>query len=248
MMRNRWIAALLALLTLCALLPAAQGESMLWLCPGCGMKNDQSFQFCPYCGTERPACLQCPRCNYQTSDLSYVYCPMCGATLLAVGSATATATPQPYIYGHTVDRLATRSGPSTDFTGTGTYRVEDQDVPIFSVAYDVNGVAWVQCEVSYGGALRRVYTGLKRFDATTVDLSQVRVETGYTEAKRAQIPAGASLRYGPGVEYGLYLEDQERQPVLVIHVENNWAQVQSTQAKTPWRAWIQQDQLTYLSQ
>ena len=59
--------------------------------------------------------------------------------------------------GHTIDRLSTRSGPSTDFTGTGTYQVKDQDVPIFSVSYDVNGVAWVQCEVSYGGGIK--YSG-----------------------------------------------------------------------------------------
>ena len=157
----------------------------------------------------------------------------------------STATPQPYIYGHTIDRLSTRSGPSTDFTGTGTYQVKDQDVPIFSVAYDVNGVAWVQCEVSYGGALRRVYTGLKRFDATTVDLSKVRAESSYTEEQRASLPHQTTLRYGPGTEYGVYQQDADPQPVLVIHVENGWAQIQSTEAETPWRAWVMESEITY---
>ena len=198
MLLKRYTALALVLLFLWALTPVAQGESQFWQCPGCSQWNSQSYQFCPHCGTQRPTYRQCPNCHYQTTDTAYTYCPVCGTVLQTVSGALPTATPQPYIYGHTIDRLSTRSGPSTDFTGTGTYQVKDQDVPIFSVAYDVNGVAWVQCEVSYGGALRRVYTGLKRFDATTVDLSKVRAESSYTEAQRASLPHQTTLRYGPG--------------------------------------------------
>lgn len=248
---KRCFAILLSLMMLWAVVPVAQGESTLWLCPGCSRWNSQTYQFCPYCGTERPEWLQCPRCNFQTSDTSYVYCPLCGATLQAAGtSATAapTATPQPYILGHTIDRLATRTGPSTDFTGGGAYQVKDQDIPIFSVAYDVNGVTWVQCEISYGGSLRRLYTGLKRFDATTVDLSKIRVESSYTSARQARLLANATLRYGPGAAYGLYQQGAESQTVLVIYVENGWAQIQSTQAETPWRAWVSVNEIFYTDQ
>lgn len=188
MLLKRYTALALVLLFLWALTPVAQGESQFWQCPGCSQWNSQSYQFCPHCGTQRPTYRQCPNCHYQTTDTAYTYCPVCGTVLQTLSGVLPTATPQPYIYGHTIDRLSTRSGPSTDFTGTGTYQVKDQDVPIFSVAYDVNGVAWVQCEVSYGGALRRVYTGLKRFDATTVDLSKVRAESSYTEAQRPACP------------------------------------------------------------
>lgn len=242
---KRCVALMLSFTLLWALAPGAQGESQLWQCSGCSRWNSASYQYCPYCGAERLDYMLCPNCHYQTADTAYVYCPVCGAALQAVSGAAPTATPQPYIYGHTIDRLATRSGPSTDFTGTGTYQVKDQDVPIFSVAYDVNGVAWVQCEVSYGGALRRVYTGLKRFDATTVDLSQVRAESQDTQARKAQLPGKATLRYGPGTEYGVYREDVASQPVLVMYVENGWAQIQSTKAETPWRAWIAESSLSY---
>lgn len=245
MLLKRYTALALVLLFLWALTPVAQGESQFWQCPGCSQWNSQSYQFCPHCGTQRPTYRQCPNCHYQTTDSAYTYCPVCGTVLQTLSGVLPTATPQPYIYGHTIDRLSTRSGPSTDFTGTGTYQVKDQDVPIFSVAYDVNGVAWVQCEVSYGGALRRVYTGLKRFDATTVDLSKVRAESSYTEAQRASLPHQTTLRYGPGTEYGVYRQDADPQPVLVIHVENGWAQIQSTEAETPWRAWVMESEITY---
>ena len=91
----------------------------------------------------------------------------------------------------------------------------------------------------------RVYTGLKRFDATTVDLSKVRAESSYTEAQRASLPHQTTLRYGPGTEYGVYRQDADPQPVLVIHVENGWAQIQSTEAETPWRAWVMESEITY---
>ncbi len=67
-------------------------------------------------------------------------------------------------------RLATRTGPTTEYTEPGTFYLEGSYVKIVSIAYDENGVPWVQCEISEGYGLMRVYTGLKRFDAATVAL------------------------------------------------------------------------------
>lgn len=200
---KRCVALMLSFTLLWRWAPGRPGGKPALQCPGCSRWNSASYQYCPYCGAGTPRLHAVPQ--LPLPDRRHRLCLLPRMRRGAPGCfrrGRPPATPQPYIYGHTIDRLATRSGPSTDFTGTGTYQVKDQDVPIFSVAYDVNGVAWVQCEVSYGGALRRVYTGLKRFDATTVDLSQVRAESQDTQARKAQLPGKATLRYGPGTEYG----------------------------------------------
>ena len=225
------------LLSLLLLFGAALADESTWQCPSCEATCSSSFQFCPYCGAERVR--QCQSCGYTATDARYTYCPECGEPLPA--STTAVS----YVTGHTVDNLSTRSGPSTDFTDLGTYRLKDQDVRIFSICYDANEVAWVQCEITYGGAMRRVYTGLKRFDAQTVDLSLVREEIGLDEAPLATVAEGATLRYGPGTQYGLCKQAMATRDVAVISEENGWAQVQFLADETPWRAWVLTSDLTY---
>ena len=50
------------------------------------------------------------------------------------------------------DDLATRSGPGTQFTGCGSYRMKGQTVTALHYAYDNGGVLWVEIEFPYKGS------------------------------------------------------------------------------------------------
>lgn len=141
--------------------------------------------------------------------------------------ATVAPANQAVLTGLTIDNLATRSGPATEFSGLGTYKVKGQYVTLVDIAYDVNGVGWVQAEVPYGGALRRVYTGLKRFDTSTFDLSALRQETPLNQD--AEVVRDVTPRYGPGTSYGSYgdtLSITGGTAVTLIAYEGDYAQVQ----------------------
>jgi len=136
------------------------------------------------------------------------------------------------------DSLATRSGPATQYRETGTYQVKGEYVRLVSLAYDGGGLCWVQCEVLYGNTLRRVYTGLQRFDAATFDLDGVPEEAplGY----QAKVTATSKAMYGPGDGYGAYaqLTVDKGQTVTVIAVESDYAQVEWTTSTQSYRAWV----------
>ena len=149
------------------------------------------------------------------------------------------------VEGLAIDRLATRSGPATEYRDTGTYRVEGEYVRLISRAYDRNGLCWVQCEVLYGNKLRRVYTGLKRFDTATFDLSSVPEEVPLDY--QAKVTATSKAMYGPGDGYGTYAEltVDQGQTVTMIAVENDYAQVEWTTSIQSYRAWVPVHTLRY---
>ena len=142
------------------------------------------------------------------------------------------------IEGLTIDNLSTRSGPSTGYNDTGTYRVKGTYVRLISCAYDKNDLCWVQCDIPYGNKLRRVYTGLKRFDTTTFDLSALPVEVPTEERVRVSVTAKAM--YGPGTDYATYsdLTLEKGQTVHLIALENGYAQVEWTVDTQRYRAWV----------
>ena len=84
------------------------------------------------------------------------------------------------IYGLTIDRLATRKGPGTQYEGGGTYNVKGEYIRILSRAYDKrNGIWWVKCEIPYHGQTRVLWTGWKRFDSTVTDLNSIPIDPEY---------------------------------------------------------------------
>jgi len=136
----------------------------------------------------------------------------------------------------TIERLATRSGPSTAYRETGTYDVKGEHVRVISLAYDHNDVCWVQCEVTYRNKLRRVYTGLKRFDADSFDVEGMPVEE--IPEDKVKVTATSKAMYGPGEGYDTYesLTVDKGQSVIVIAVENDYAQVEWTTSIQSYRA------------
>lgn len=93
-------------------------------------------------------------------------------------------------------RVASRSGPGTNYDELGSYHETGYILTVLSRAYDDrNGIWWLQVELNYGSELRRVYTGLKRVD---IDINDVQDEYPlfYARVKSSNIPY-----YGPGTIY-----------------------------------------------
>ena len=82
------------------------------------------------------------------------------------------------IYGLTINKLATRKGPGTQYDGGGTYNVKGQKIKVLAKAWDKrNSIWWVKCEIPYHGEIRVLWTGYKRFDKSTLPLELLPEET-----------------------------------------------------------------------
>jgi uncharacterized protein YraI len=145
----------------------------------------------------------------------------------------------------TIENLATRSGPGTGYRETGTYRVKGKSVVVISRAYDRNDLCWLQCEVLYRDKVRRVYTGLKRFDAASFDLESVPEEAPLDYS--AKVTATSKAQYGPGDAYGTYgsLTVDKGQTVTIIAIEGDYAQVEWETTEQKYRAWVPVNTLRY---
>ena len=51
------------------------------LCSNCGKEFNDEFEFCPYCGTEKPKQKICPKCKLEPS-IEFSFCPKCGTELV----------------------------------------------------------------------------------------------------------------------------------------------------------------------
>lgn len=112
----------------------------IWYCPVCGKRNDNNY--CPADGTRRP------------DDVS------------SGGNQTQ------YASGYAVlnSKLATRTGPGTQYDEPGTFLSSGSQVRVLSRAYDSrNEIWWVQVEFSENGTLYRAYTGAKRFNGLNLN-------------------------------------------------------------------------------
>lgn len=78
------------------------------------------------------------------------------------------------LFGLTIDKLATRKGPGTQYEGGGTYSVKGEFIEVLAKAYDKrNGIWWVKCVIPYHGEERILWTGYKRFDKNTLPLEMI---------------------------------------------------------------------------
>lgn len=101
----------------------------------------------------------------------------------------------------TLMRVASRSGPGTNYDELGSYHKKGYTLTVLSRAYDdSNGIWWLQVELNYGSELRRMYTGLKRVD---IDINAVQDECPLYFARviSSNIPY-----YGPGTAYTAHKE------------------------------------------
>ena len=160
-------ALLLAGVLILACVPALAGTT--WYCPTCGRLNDDNF--CPRDGTARPA--------------------------QANSSAPGNYTSYAYTTGWLNSKLATRTGPGTQYDEPGTFLSAGSTVTVLSKAYDArNEIWWVQVEFSDAGSLYRAYTGAKRFSG--LNLSSLPEEGVIGRCSLKQTVTGY---YGPGYRY-----------------------------------------------
>lgn len=119
-----------------------------------------------------------------------------------------------------VDRIATRSGPGTNYDELGSYHKAGYILTVLSRAYDDrNGIWWLQVELNYGSELRRVYTGLKRVDID-INLVQDEGELCYAQTLTRYIPY-----YGPGTNYTAHKDYVPASTVGSVYAfENGWVQ------------------------
>lgn len=152
----------------------------------------------------------------------------------------------PLIYGTLNQRMATRTGPSTDYPEPGTFLSKGKQVRIISVAFDANEVPWVQVELTYGKKHIRAYTGLKRFDQ--VDVNDIPREFNYDF--EAILNQDVTPLYGPGTEYSAYSFTLEAgSSVSVIDYENGYAMCDFyAQDDEEWnRVWIPDSLITVVN-
>lgn len=124
-------------------------------------------------------------CRYANSDYTYcVYENMAGYVMTKYLAQTAeTPTPAPVttpnpnttaLYGLTIDKLSTRSGPCTTYEDMGTYSVKGQWIRVYCRAWDKrNGIWWVKVGIPYRGETRILWTGYKRFDKNSLPLESI---------------------------------------------------------------------------
>ena len=96
----------------------------------------------------------------------------------------------------TLDRIASRSGPGTEYDGAGSYHSAGFPCTAISRSFDeAHQIWWIQIEFKYGKSLRRVYTGVKRLDMHS---NAVPTEALLGYAVTAESVQG---KYGPGSGY-----------------------------------------------
>ncbi len=178
--------------------------------------------------------------------LLLVLCLLCGAVTCANALPEGASFDVNYVMALATDNLSTRSGPSTAYQETGTYKVKGQTIRLLSYAFDSNGICWVQCDIPYHDVYRRLYTGLKRFDATVADLEALPLEDPMSFVAVKAVETATAL-YGPGLGYGAYgkLTVDRGQRVALIAVIDDFAQVEWTTSDKSYRAWVFAGSLAY---
>lgn len=116
-------------------------------------------------------------------------------------------------------RIATRSGPGTNYDGLGSYHKKGYVLEVISKAWDdANGIWWLQVELKYGSQYRRAYTGLKRVNVNINAVPEESLLYGAT------VKAAAPAYYGPGTQYTQHKNGMEAGVGGWIYaVEDGWA-------------------------
>ena len=148
----------------------------------------------------------------------------------------------PELYGTLNQKMATRTGPGTEFTEPGTFMAKGDRVRIISVSIDENDVPWVQVDLTYGRKHIRAYTGLKRFDG--VKLNDIPREFNYGIER--ELTQDVTPLYGPGSNYSAYsFTLKAGRSVTLIDDENGYAMCEFyAKSEQQWyRVWIPQGAL-----
>jgi len=123
-------------------------------------------------------------------------------------------------------KLATRSGPGTQFTDAGTFfqkNWKEQTVLVYKKKYD-GSLWWVQVDFRNGKKKKyRVWTGAEK-ERVDVDLSKVKEEVRICDC---DIYPTSDTRFGPGTDYQESKLSINRSAVgTIFQFENGWVDVE----------------------
>ena len=135
-------------------------------------------------------------------------------------------------------KLATRTGPGTNYDEPGSFFLSDYagtSLRVLSRSYQ--SVWWVQVEFSHRGRMMRAYTGAKRFD--NLDLNRIPEETALWSGTVNSTLYGL---YGPGTEYEtMPYQVQANTPCTVFQEERGYLLIEFRNNRgdsTMSRAWV----------
>ena len=149
------------------------------------------------------------------------------------------------LYALTKQRLSTRSGPSTGFSGLGDYFTDKggETVRVLSRVND-GSIWWLEIEFEYDGLLVRCYTGEKRINVPVSRVPDDRAGFLYS----AVVAQDGTAWYGPGT---LYKQMPERlTPAAgtagsVVKEENGWCCFEFPgEDNLTYRVWLPADALS----
>ena len=109
-----------------------------------------------------------------------------------------------YVFGEAkvLEKLYTRTGPSTRYEEGGSANMVGQKVKVYGWQPDENGVRWIIVDIRVGGKLRRVYTKSMYLDMGKIanKVYSTHESDIYYELSCA-VTMDIRPKYGPGAEY-----------------------------------------------
>ena len=101
-----------------------------------------------------------------------------------------------------LEKLYTRTGPSTRYEEGGSANMVGQKVKVYGWQPDENGVRWIIVDIRVGGKLRRVYTKSMYLDMGKIanQVYSAYEADKYYEAS-CTVMQDIRPKYGPGTEY-----------------------------------------------
>jgi len=138
-------------------------------------------------------------------------------------------------FGRLNQRIATRSGPGTDYFEPGSFLKQGDYVTVHTKVWDaVNEIWWVQVEFTSGYDTYRAYTGAWRM---SVDLTDVPEERPLGIVR---VTSDADVFAGPGWDYVMWNDTVCRgTSAVLLEVEAGYAHIEcwNDRWNQPWRVW-----------
>lgn len=138
-------------------------------------------------------------------------------------------------WGQLKQRIATRTGPGTEYTEPGSFLAKGDVVAVHTRVYDkVNEIWWVQVEFEERGERYRAYTGSWRMN---VDLTQVPQEMPLGVCR---VIADADVFAGPGWDYVMWNDTVYRGTwATLLEVEAGYGHIEcwNDSKGQMWRVW-----------
>lgn len=136
-------------------------------------------------------------------------------------------------------KMATRSGPGTKFTSTGTFPKKTEIKALEKI--QSGSTVWVLVEFKYKNSYYRAYTGLKRISGNKKNIPQA----SYSKLN-AELTKESICYYGPGTGYAIHKDKLSvGTKVTVLGTENGYAHIDVSVGKKILRTYVPEANIKY---